>query len=156
MLSCRSVRLSAAAFRAPGSWNLRVKADEPRGDVTLTVRRHRFSFLRGPERRAHLETRVPELRRVPDRDASAGFVTAEWGHLDRVSTVTARLLPDFDVSRVNIRGGTRKKGVLFTGNSFSMQSRAASTKTATKKSEADNNNKEVHKLKNKWLTQVFA
>lgn len=133
MLSCRSVRLSAAALRAPGSLILRVEAIEPSRDATLTFRRHRFSVLRGPE---HLETRVP------DRDASAAFVAAEWGHLNRVTDSLLR----FDATRTNVRGAARKKSVLFTGNTFSMQSRAASTKTATKKSEPDDN-KEVHTLK---------
>ncbi|XP_013860228.1 protein FAM210B, mitochondrial [Austrofundulus limnaeus] len=148
MLACRSVRLSAAAFRIPGSLGFRVK--EPRGDVTLTFRRHRFSPLRGPEQpRAHLETRIPELPRVPDRDASAAFVTADWRHPNRV---TARLL--LDASRAHSRGGARSRSVLFTGTTFSMQSRAASTNTATKKSEADDNKEFVHELQEASTTST--
>ncbi|XP_017264044.1 protein FAM210B, mitochondrial [Kryptolebias marmoratus] len=136
MLLCRSARPSAAAFRAPGSFLLRVGPSGPGGpgrDAALTLRRHRASC--GPKQRAHPGAQNPEPPGVPHRHpAGTGLVTARWGHLNRVSAVAARLA-DFDATRPGSRGGTKKKSVMLTGNTSSMQTRAVSTKTATKKSE---------------------
>lgn len=133
MLAWRSVRLSAAACRAPGSVLLRV--DAPGRFGTVTFQRHRFFFCgaAGLEQRARPEG--PEPTRVLHGDTSAGCVTSShWSCLNPAAA--ALKLPDFDRTRFNIRGGARrKKSVLFTGNSSDMQTRAASTKTAAKKSE---------------------
>ncbi|XP_037535357.1 protein FAM210B, mitochondrial [Nematolebias whitei] len=136
MFAWRSVRLSASAFRGPGSVLLRVNANAPGRFATVTFQRHRFFFCgaAGLKQRAHLERQNLEPTRVLDRNTSAAFVTSDWSRSNRGSAAALKL-SDFDRTRGNIRGGTWKKSVLFTGNSSDMQTRAASTKTAAKKSE---------------------
>lgn len=152
MLAWRSVRLSAAAFRGPSSV-LRVDANASGRFGTVTFQRHRFFFCgaAGLKQRAHPDGLNPEPTRVLDPDTSAGFVTSDWSCLNRGSAAALKL-SDFDRTRGNIRGGTRKKSVLFTGNSSDMQTRAASTKTPAKKSEEEaGDDKGVNKIqKNKY------
>ncbi|XP_072237912.1 protein FAM210B, mitochondrial [Leuresthes tenuis] len=162
MLLCRSGKLSAAAldqaFKSRGSFLVRVKAKGLR-DVTLTAgaghtfQRHRFfcASVGGVGlNRAHLGKQKPDS--VQSWDASSGFVTSQWGHLDRVATVAVNLTKsaqrqggDFDnIRRHNSRDAPDV--VLFTGNwgvssercftTTIMQTRASSTKATTKKSEA--------------------
>ncbi|KAM4587540.1 protein FAM210B, mitochondrial [Odontesthes bonariensis] len=159
MLLCRSGRLSAAAldqaFKSRGSFLVRVKAKGQR-DVTLTAgaghtfQQHRFFCASVGPNRTHLGKQKPGC--VQSWDTSSGFVTSQWGHLDRVATVAANLSKsaqsqggDFDnIRRHNSRDTADV--VLFTGNwgasgercftTTIMQTRASSTKAATKKSEA--------------------
>lgn len=130
MLSLRSVRPSAAAFRGPGSVLLRV--DAPGRVWTVTLQRRRFFFCgaAGLKQRAHLEGQNPEPARALDRDTSAAFVTPLIP-----GSAAALKLSAFNCTRCNVRGGAKKESVLFTGNSSNMQTRAASTKTAAKKSD---------------------
>ncbi|XP_069547075.1 protein FAM210B, mitochondrial [Brachyistius frenatus] len=169
MFLCRTGRLSAAAldqaFKAPGSFLVKVKPNRP-GDVTVTVRtghtfqRHRVFCASaggvGPPP-AHLRE-PPQRDPVRNWDASAGFISADWAHSDRVAAVAANLSKSvrreggaLDVvgqplvwtNRRHNGGVNSAADVLFTGNwgvssrhCATMQTRSSSTKAATKKSDA--------------------
>lgn len=140
MLLCRTGRVSAAAVdqafkRPPGSFLVRVKAAGPR-DTSLTAGAgltfQRLRFLSVPAgglgpKRAH---RNPQP--VQNWDTSAGpVIVTERGLLSRS---LHREHGGFSNTRL---GGDAKGVALFTGNSGSrsMQTRAASSRAAAKKSE---------------------
>uniref|UniRef100_A0A1A8J630 Family with sequence similarity 210, member B n=1 Tax=Nothobranchius kuhntae TaxID=321403 RepID=A0A1A8J630_NOTKU len=132
MLLCRTVRLLDRAFIRPGSVLVRLRVIEPAGE-TLTARagctfqRHRLLSGSGVER-AHLGKPEPGTR---DWRKSAGFVTSDWGHLNRVGSV-AKSLSGLSMTRHSCGGDAKKQKdvFLFTGNtSSSTQSRAAATDT---------------------------
>lgn len=146
MFLCRTERLTAAAldqvFKRPGSFLVKATL---RGNLSLTgVTGHTFQRLRFlsasagglQPKRTH---RKPEP--VQNWDTSASLMITEWVLLDRVAAVAVNL--SRSVHRVggefsNTRlGGYTKGAAVFTGNtgSRSMQTRAASSSSATKRSE---------------------
>ncbi|XP_022059306.2 protein FAM210B, mitochondrial [Acanthochromis polyacanthus] len=153
MLLCRTGRLSAAALgQAFKSGSFLVQTNAPR-DVTVTARtvqRYRLlcASVGGVDpSRAHLEKRKPAP--AQKWDATFGFVTTDWGHLDRVATVAAGLSRsaqreggEFDTirrplvyakRRHNNRGEPATGNVWFTGSwelSRTMHTRASSTKNS--------------------------
>lgn len=180
MLLSRCGRLSAAAvdqaFKSAGSFVVRLKANRLR-DVSVnlhsghTFQRHRFlraSLGAVDPSRAHLRKHNAD-HPVHNWDASCGFITADWGHLNRVTSVAVGLSKSvqreggevdfirlgYTKRRHNSRGEPAGN-VLFTGNSSTtMQTRSSST--ATKKSEAgegqtDSNKGDVQTLKESSTT----
>uniref|UniRef100_A0AAQ5ZCD7 DUF1279 domain-containing protein n=1 Tax=Amphiprion ocellaris TaxID=80972 RepID=A0AAQ5ZCD7_AMPOC len=153
MLLCRTGRLSAAALgQAFKSGSFLVQTNGP-WDVTVTARtvqRYRLlcaSVGGADPSRAHLEKRKP----APPQNwnATFGFVTTDWGSLDRVATVAASLSKsvqreDGEVDtirrplvyakrRQNSRGEPAAGNVWFTGScelSRTMHTRASSTKSS--------------------------
>uniref|UniRef100_A0A1A7Z637 Family with sequence similarity 210, member B n=1 Tax=Iconisemion striatum TaxID=60296 RepID=A0A1A7Z637_9TELE len=137
MLLSRTLTLLDRAFTRPGSVLVLLRVIGPTGE-TLTARagctfqRHRLLSGSGLER-AHLGKPEPGAL---DRGTSAGFITSDWGHLNRVGYV-ARSLSGLSMTRHSCGGDAKnqKDVFLFTGNTTSTLSRAAATNTATKKNE---------------------
>ncbi|XP_008283521.1 protein FAM210B, mitochondrial [Stegastes partitus] len=167
MLLCRTGRQSAAALdHAFKSGSFLVQTNRPR-DVTLTARtfqRYRLlcTSVGGVDpSRAYLEKREP----AQNWDASFGFVTTDWGHLDRVATVAVNLSRsaqreggEFDTIRRQLSYAKRRhnsRGEPATGNVWStgswevsrtMHTRALSTKRSDE-GLADSNKGDVQTLK---------
>ncbi|KAM4741929.1 protein FAM210B, mitochondrial [Anableps anableps] len=147
MFLCRARRPSAAAldqvFTRSGSFLVRVKATGP-GVVSLIAEPGRtFQWLRFLSASAG-GLQPKRARRKPEPvqnwDTSAALVITERGLLDRVAAAAVNLSRsvhrgggEFSNPRL---GGDKKGAALFTGNtSRSMQTRAASTSAATKRTE---------------------
>lgn len=125
MFLCHARRLSAASleqvFKSSGSFLQQVRAHRLR-DVTLTLRKghtfHRYrSLCVSVGGSTHLAKQPDPLR---NRD-SAGFITTDWRHLNRVAIVDVNL-PRSQLREGGIfwRHGGRAEPlgtVLFTGNS---------------------------------------
>ncbi|XP_028261966.1 protein FAM210B, mitochondrial [Parambassis ranga] len=174
MFLCRTGRLCAAAaapdqaLKAAGSFLVRLKANRLK-DVTVTARTVGHTF-----HRALCASVVRPEKQQPDPvhnwDASFGFVTTEWRHLNRVATVAVGLSksvqrdiirqPLFSTNRRHNSRGDPGGNVLFTGGCWevsnrrcstrAMQTRASSTATQKRKSDeepADSNKEDVQTLK---------
>ncbi|KAK5599758.1 hypothetical protein CRENBAI_016169 [Crenichthys baileyi] len=148
MFLCRTRRLLVAArdqaSERPGSFLVRVKANGPR-DVSLTARTgptfQRLRFLSASTGGLEVKRAPHKPEPVQNLDESGCLVITEWALLDRVAALAGNL------SRSLHQGGgefckTRlvgdaKGAALFTGKTSSrrMQTRAASTSAATKRSE---------------------
>lgn len=170
MFLSRTGRLSAAAldqtFRSTGSVLAQVKIDRLRKD-TLTLRKD-YTFqghrcfcvsVRGVESSgAHKGQQQPEPRPILKWDTSPDFVITDWGHLNRVAAIAGNLLKSAQSAHFKrqplVHGSRREPGVnvLFTGNwgvssrscsSWTMQTRASSTKTSDAGEEQAADNKGV-------------
>ncbi|XP_070759010.1 protein FAM210B, mitochondrial [Enoplosus armatus] len=189
MFLCRTGRLSAAAldqaFKSTGSSLVQVNANRLR-DVTLTLRNgHTFQRYQcfcvsagGVESTlVPLGKQQPDPQQAQNCDLSPGFVTTDWGHLDRVAAIAVNLSTRVQsdggnsdiIRRPLARANRRYSGrgepaghVVFTGSwglssrrcsARTMQTRASSTAAATKKSDAgeeqtaDSNKGEEQNLK---------
>lgn len=144
MFLCRAGRLSAAAldqaFKSPGSFLVRVKANRLKHDtVTLSLRGHTAPCCRALCARSpltHLGKQLADPHPVQHRGESSspppspllsGFIITDWGHRDRVATVAVNLLRrsgNLDITSPPLDQGERRcrrRGepgglVLFTGN----------------------------------------
>lgn len=162
MFLSRTGRLSAAAldqtFRSTGSVLAQVKIERPRNTLTLrkdyTFQGHRCFCVssRGIESSgAHKRQQQPEPRPILKWDTSPDFVITDWGHLNRVAAVAGNFLKSAQSAQPLVHGIRKEPGVnvLFTGDwgvssrscsSWTMQTRASSTKTrdAGEEQAADN------------------
>lgn len=169
MFLCRAGRLHAAAldqaFKSPGSFLVRVKANRLKHDTVTLTRGHTAPCCRslcGRSTLAHLGKQLADPRPVQNRRqpslSLSGFVITDWRHCDRVAAAATVNL--FRSGHVNITSppleqekrhySSRRGGagglVLFTGNAGasgrrwltrSMHTRASSTAAAAKKSEEE-------------------
>lgn len=169
MFLCRAGRLSAAAleqaFKSPGSFLVRVKANRLKHDtVTLsptgyTAPCRRALCARSPL--THLGEQLTDPHLVLSSSLSppsslSGFIITDWGHRDRVVAAAATNLfkrsCNLDTNSPPLDQRRRKRGeqpaglVLFTGNgrvsgrrclTRTMHTGASSTAAAAKKSEEE-------------------